>query len=276
MLGAIVGDVAGSAYEFNPYRGDWAAIELFPPRSKFTDDTVMTLAVAHALMGEDNEVASTQDEAAISERLIDAMHDYGSRYPRAGYGGRFGGWLRNGLRKPYNSFGNGSAMRVSSVGWLYNDLDTVERMAACTAAVTHNHPEGLKGAQATAGSIFLARQGKSKGEIRSYVADKYGYDMSRTLTEIQPKYKFNETCQGSVPEAITAFLESEDFAGAIRKAIWLGGDADTQAAIAGSIAEAFYGGVPEEIAQQTLGHLDNSLRQDYYAFEAWKRQQPGK
>lgn len=254
MIGAIAGDIAGSIYEFHPWQGDWHEMPLFTPKCFFTDDTVLTVAVADALM------ACHFQETGLSEKLVDNFHEYARRYPHGGYGGRFAQWLMGGERKPYNSFGNGSAMRVSPVGWAFGTLDDVEKLAAISASVTHNHPEGIKGAQAVAGSIFLARTGKSKAEIKDYVSGVYGYDLDRTLAEIRPVYRFDETCQGSVPEAIIAFMESDSFDETLRKAIWLRGDADTQAAIAGSIAEAFFGPCPNTFLRGILDYLDDFLR----------------
>lgn len=252
MIGAIIGDIIGSVYEWNNIK--IKDFKLFSPGCFFTDDTVMTLAIAEGLMN-----GSSADE------FIKAMKKYGRMYPDAGYGGRFGNWLFSEDIHPYNSFGNGSAMRVSPVAWMFYTLTEVEQFAEVSAAVTHNHPEGIKGAQATAAAIFLARQGKSKNEIKAYIESKYGYDLNRTLKEIRPDYDFNESCQKTVPEAIIAFLESLDFEDAIRNAISLGGDSDTLAAITGSIAEAAYK-VPEEIKGKALSILDEPLRNVYSQF----------
>lgn len=262
MLGAIAGDIIGSAYEFHPWKGALLLFPLFPRKARFTDDTVMTMAVAKSIMESE---ANRQDLASI---LVDNFHSYGHAYPDAGYGGRFRTWLFTRKREPYRSFGNGSAMRVSPAGWAAATLAETEKLAEITAAVTHDHPEGIKGAQAVAGSIFLARNGASKEEIKAYVTNNYGYDLNRTIAEIQPLYSFDETCQGSVPEAIQAFLESDNFEQAVRKAVWLGGDADTQADIAGAIAEAMYG-IPEEISKAALDRLDSRLYGDYRAWQAW-------
>lgn len=262
MLGAIAGDIIGSAYEFHPYRGAWQDINLFPRQAAFTDDTVMTMAMARAIM------ASPPSGAPLADTMIDFMHSYGQAYPGAGYGGKFAVWLRKKQREPYNSFGNGSAMRTSPFGWAYSTLEETEAMAALGAAVTHNHPEGVKGAQVVAGSIFLARNGASKEDIKAYATGKYGYNLDRSLAEIRPAYRFDETCQGSVPEAIQAFLESDNYEQAVRKAVWLAGDADTQAAIAGSIAEAMFG-VPEEIGKNALALLDERLYEDYQDWRKW-------
>lgn len=263
MLGAIVGDIAGSVYEFHPLSGNWDAFPLFSPQVRFTDDTVMTLATARAIREADEKGLDLKD------LLIDSMRGFGRKWPSAGYGGRFAKWLVQDSPEPYNSFGNGSAMRVSPAGWAARSLDEAEQLGEITAGVTHNHPEGIKGAQAVAGAIFLARLGKNKEDIRDYVSGKYGYDLSRSLEEIRKDYSFDETCQGSVPEALTAFLESDNFEQTIRKAIWLRGDADTQAAIAGSIAEAFYGGVPDAIANKALECLDKELHNEFQTWNGW-------
>lgn len=245
MLGAIIGDIIGSVYEWNNIKTK--DFPLFMPDCFFTDDTVMTIAIAEGLMN-----------GGTSKEFIVAMKKYGRMYPDAGYGGRFGSWLFSEDTKPYNSWGNGSAMRVSPVAWFYDSLLEVEKHAEISASVTHNHPEGIKGAQATAAAIFLARKGKSKDDIKEYIESKYGYDLSRSLDDIRPSYIFNESCQGTVPEAIIAFLESTDFEDAIRNAISLGGDSDTLAAITGSIAEGAYG-VPEIIKEKALSILDEDL-----------------
>lgn len=262
MLGAIVGDIIGSEFEFKPLEGEWDSFPLFSASSRFTDDTVMTLAVADALRrgyGKDG----------LHDLFIDSMHTFGRKWLTAGYGQRFYRWLIKHRRDPYNSFGNGSAMRVSPVGWVARSLAEAEALAAMSAGVTHNHPEGIKGAQAVAGAIFLARSGMSKDEISKYITETYQYDVSRTLDAIRKTYRFDETCQGSVPEAIIAFLESGSFEEAVRKAVWLRGDADTQAAIAGSIAEAFYGCVPAPIATMALERLDDDLYKKYLEWNMW-------
>ena len=243
MIGAILGDMIGAPYEFD--RGNKTkTFPLFSRYSEFTDDSVMTIAVAEALM----DTIGMPDEKVL-ETLTTSMRKWGRRYPDAGYGGMFYQWLRTKDPKPYNSFGNGSAMRVSSAGWLYDTLEKTQHMAKLTAAVSHNHPEGIKGAQAAASAIFLARTGSSKKEIRSYITKVCGYDLSRPCDEIRPGYHHVETCQKTVPEAITAFLEGNDFEDVIRTAVSLGGDCDTLTCIAGGIAEAFYG-VPKEIAAE--------------------------
>lgn len=263
MLGAIIGDMAGSAYEFHSWQGEWQDIPLLAANSFYTDDTVLTIAVGDALMEAAGDVENFRSS------LTDKFHAYVRKYPKAGYGGRFVKWIKNRERAPYNSFGNGSAMRVSPVGWAFDNLADVEKYAEISASVTHNHPEGIKGAQAVAGSIFLARTGEGKNDIKNYVTERYGYDLNRTLDEIRPNYKFEVICQTSVPEAIIAFLESNNFEEAIKKAIWLRGDADTQAAIAGSIAEAFYKKIPEELEQDALNRLDEYLYGKFLEWSAW-------
>ena len=269
MLGAIIGDMVGSPYEFHPWQGAAEAFPLFSPRSRFTDDTVMTVAVARGLM------QAYGQEQACREAFIDAMHEYGRAYSRAGYGQRFFRWIVTGCREPYNSFGNGSAMRVSPVGWACDSLEETEHYAALSASVTHDHPEGIKGACATAAAIFLARDGAGRDAIRDYISFRYGYDLDRSLAEIRPSYRHKESCQESVPEAIIAFLESRSFEEAVRNAVWLGGDSDTQAAIAGSIAEAFYGGVPQELREAALARLDDRLRGDVAAWYGWLSEHRG-
>ncbi|MDR1615776.1 MAG: ADP-ribosylglycohydrolase family protein [Syntrophomonadaceae bacterium] len=253
MIGAIIGDIVGSVYEWNNIKTK--EFPLFREDCFFTDDTVMTAAVAEGLM-----------KGGKPDDFIDAMKKYGRRYPDAGYGTRFGFWLFSDTREPYNSFGNGSAMRVSPVARQARTLGEAEKYAEISAAVTHNHPEGIKGAQATAAAIFLAGTGGSKAEIKAYIESKYRYDLSRTLDEIRPGYYFNESCQGTVPEAIIAFLESTDFEDGIRNAVSLGGDSDTLAAITGSIGGAAYG-VPENIRKSALKVLDEQLIEIILAFE---------
>ena len=256
MFGAILGDIIGSAYEFDAYNCKSKDFPLFSRRSTFTDDTVMTLAVADALM----KVSPEDDDDVIRAQLVRSMQTIGRNYPHCGYGGRFIGWMFSDRPEPYNSCGNGSGMRVSSVGWFYDNLDTVLRMAKLTADVTHNHPEGVKGAQSIAAAIFLARTGKSKADIKAYVEQQFGYDLNRTCDEIRPTYHHVETCQKSVPEAIIAFLEGTDFEDVIRTAVSIGGDSDTIADMAGAIAEAFYG-VPEELKQECRNRLPEELRE---------------
>ena len=261
MYGAILGDIIGSPYEFD--RGSKSKdFPLFSPDSTYTDDSVMTLAVADAFLS----IAPNTEDSDIRRQLIQSMQTYGRKYPDAGYGGKFRLWLKSPNPQPYGSYGNGSAMRVSSVGWLFDDLQTVRHMARLSAEVTHNHPEGIKGAEATASAIFLARTGSSKSEIKAYIESNFHYDLSRTCDEIRPTYRHVESCQETVPEAITAFLEGGSFEDVIRTAVSLGGDCDTLTAIAGSMAEGFYG-VPEELKQQCRQRLPEDLRQVLQRFE---------
>lgn len=265
MYGAILGDIIGSPYEFD--MGDKRkTFPLFSPRSQITDDTVMTLAVAEAFMD-----APTEED--LRPYLIRAMQEYGHRYPHAGYGLRFRNWLESRDPKPYHSFGNGSAMRVSALGWLYEDLPTVRKMARISAEPTHDHPEGIKGAEATASAIYLARTGHTKAQIRDYITENFGYDLSRTCDEIRPNYHHVESCQETVPEAITAFLEGESFEDVIRTAVSLGGDCDTLTCIAGSMAEAFYG-VPEDLRRECEARLPQDLLQILHRFNAKTSQWP--
>ncbi len=263
MMGAILGDIIGSPYEFD--RGNKSKdFPLFSKESTYTDDTVMTLAVGLAFL---DAQLGTSDEC-ILQILADRMRQFGKRYPNAGYGGMFFQWLRNPERQAYNSFGNGSAMRVSSVAWLYNDIDAVRHAARLSAEVTHNHPEGIKGAKATASAVFLARTGHSKAEIKKYIEHEFGYELNRICDEIRPGYYHTETCMETVPEAITAFLEGESFEDVIRTAVSLGGDCDTLAAIAGSIAEGFYG-IPAELKEECYKRLPEPLRKVLKAFEEY-------
>lgn len=244
-IGAITGDIVGSIYEFDNHRSK--DFSLFGEGVEFTDDSIMTLATMQALI-----MGGAHDD------FISAYKRFGNKYPSS-YGTRFSQWLASHNPQPYDSWGNGSAMRVSPVAWLYSDLETVELIAGASAEVTHNHPEGIKGAQSTAAAIFLARTGKSKQEIKSYIEKKYDYLLDFTLSDIRSSYQFDESSAGTVPPAIVAFLESSDFEDAIRNAISIGGDSDTLAAITGSIAEAFYG-VPDEIMKKTLLLLPDELR----------------
>mgnify|MGYP000848037263 FL=1 len=239
MYGAILGDMIGSPYEFD--RGEKIkAFPLFIETSRFTDDTVMTVAVADALL----YAGIDAEEKKICTAVVSSMQHWGEKYPNAGYGGKFREWLKEKVPKPYGSFGNGSAMRVSPVGWLYDSIERTREVARWTAEVTHNHPEGIKGAESVASAIYLARTGESKETIQKYIEEEFGYNLTRTLKEIRPAYRMDVTCQGSVPEAMIAFLESTDFEDAVRNAVSIGGDTDTTACIAGSIAEAYYGLTP--------------------------------
>ena len=239
LMGAIAGDVIGSRFEFHPHRS--TDFELFTSQCRFTDDTLLTIAVADALLHDLN--------------YAETIQQYGRRFPNAGFGGFFRRWLHSEDPQPYNSFGNGSAMRVSPVGWAFNSVEDVLKEAERSAAITHNHPLGIQGAQAVALAIFLARTGSSKQHLKKEISQRFDYNLDQTLDEIRPHYTFDETCQGSVPQSIIAFIESNSLDDAIRKAVSLGGDADTQACIAGSIAEAFYGRANEAMQKEILRRL---------------------
>lgn len=243
MIGAIAGDIIGSVYEANPTKSK--NFPLFSARSRFTDDSVLTVAVADSIL--------------TGRPYRDAVWEMGRRYPRAGYGGTFISWLHSADPQPYNSWGNGSAMRVSPVGFAFNQEEDVLRAARESAEISHNHIEGIKGAQATALAIFMARTGAEKEQIRTRISGLFGYDLSRSLDDIRPGYSFDVSCQGSVPEALIAFLDSISYEDAIRNAISLGGDADTQACIAGGMAEAFYGGVPKPVREEVMQRLPPDL-----------------
>ncbi|MCD6293027.1 MAG: ADP-ribosylglycohydrolase family protein [Deltaproteobacteria bacterium] len=244
MLGAIAGDIIGSVYEWDNIKSK--KFELFSPESFFTDDSILTIALAEAILNND-------DYGRV-------MKKYYKRYPDGGYGGSFRQWAGSPDNKPYNSWGNGSAMRTSPVGYAFENLEDVLLKAEYFASFTHNHPEGIKGAQATAAAIFLARKDASKEMIKLYIIQQFHYDLSRSLDEIRPDYKFDVSCQGTVPQALTAFLESKNYEDAIRNAISLGGDSDTLACITGGIAEAFYGKLPKDIATNALNILGDNLR----------------
>ena len=237
MIGAIAGDMIGSPYEANPIKHEDFLLRV----AEFTDDTVLTIAVAHSIL--------------FDEDIAVCLKKYARKYPQLPYGGSFRMWVMSEESHPYNSYGNGSAMRVSPVGFVCESVETVLASAEKTAAVTHNHPEGIKGAQATALAIFLARTGSDKETIRKELVDLFGYNLERMLADIRPEYDFDVSCQGSVPESIIAFLESESFEDAIRKAISLGGDADTMACIAGGIAQAYYKKIPPKIVNQVRTKL---------------------
>lgn len=234
MIGSIAGDIIGSVYESRNIKTK--EFELFSSRCRFTDDTVLTVAVADCIL--------------YGKEFAAAFREYGRRYPDAGYGGLFFEWLFSRDPEPYNSFGNGAAMRVSPIGFALPSLEAVMDEAKRSAEVTHNHPQGIKGAQATASAVFLGRQGEGKERIRSFIEDQFGYDLHRTLDEIRPSYRFDVTCQGSVPEAIIAFLESLDYEDAVRNAISIGGDSDTIACITGGIAQAYYKLIPRFIVEK--------------------------
>jgi ADP-ribosylglycohydrolase len=244
MLGAIAGDIIGSIYEGRPIKT--ADFPLFSRLSHPTDDTVLTVALADSIL-------SGRD-------YVDNLKDYFHRYPNAGYGGTFIRWALSLSRQPYNSWGNGSAMRVSPVGFAYATLDEVLEQARRSAEVTHNHPEGVKGAQATAAAVFLARTGSGKDAIRDYVEQTFGYDLREPYPDLWHRYEFDVSCPGTVPPALIAFLVSSDYEDAIRKAVALGGDSDTLACITGGVAQAYYGGVPASIKQEVLERLDDRLK----------------
>jgi ADP-ribosylglycohydrolase len=250
MLGAIAGDIVGSVYERYPIKTK--EFPLFHEQGTFTDDTVLTLAVAQALLS-DGDYGR-------------AMRDFGRRYPGAGYGGRFLDWLRADQPRPYQSWGNGSAMRVSAIGHAFGNVADVLRQAARSAAVTHDHPEGIKGAQAAALAGFLARTTHDKEVIRAEITRRFGYELTRTVDTIRPAYAYDIVCQGTVPEAIIAFLDSTSYEDAIRNAVSLGGDSDTVACITGGIAEAYYGGVPAAIAAAARERLTPDLRETLDGF----------
>lgn len=243
MLGAIVGDVVGSIHE-----GSGMKEKLFPlwdEFCRFTDDTVLTAAVANKLLA--------------GAEYVDSYHEFFHLYPQAGYGMSFIRWAGYRNREPYESWGNGSAMRVSPIAWAFETLDEVLEEAERSAEPTHNHPEGIRGAQAVAAAVFLGRMKRSKAEIRHVIEERFSYDLHQTVDEIRPQYRTDETAAGSVPQSIVAFLDSTGFEDAIRNAVSLGGDADTMACIAGSIAEAYYGEIPEKIRDQALSYLDSGL-----------------
>jgi len=260
MLGAIIGDVVGSPYEFTSDKTK--DFELFNPSSRATDDSVLTICVGCACAQ-----ADCYNEFEFKKTLVEKMHEIAILYPDAGYSKPFYRWLIEKDCEPYNSNTNGSAMRVSPCAWAVDTLEDVERLAKWSAEITHSHPEGIKGAVAVASAIFLARTGKSREEIRDYIEEKY-YDLDFTLDEIRPSYSHNMTCEGSVPQAIVAFLEAEDFEDAIRNAVSLGGDGDTQAAIAGSIAEAYFG-IPEELEEEVFNYIDEDLAEYYFEYSQY-------
>ncbi len=261
MYGAILGDIICSPYEFD--QGEKTKnIDLFNDKTHFTDDTVMTLAVAEALLDAGRDAPPEQ----ISLSVAASMQKWGKRYPDAGYGARFNGWLSQYNPTPYESFGNGSAMRVSAAGWLYDSMERTREVARATAEPTHNHPEGVKGAESVAAAIYIARTGGSKKDIRDYTVSQFDYNLSPTCDTIRPTYHHNESCQKTVPEAITCFLEGDDFEDVIRLAASLGGDCDTLAAIAGSIAEPFFG-IPILLLVEAKDRLPDDLLEVAERFE---------
>lgn len=253
MYGAILGDMIGAPYEFD--MGDKTKdFDMFNEKIRFTDDSVMTLAVAKAII----EAGKDADEDTLKAAFVKWMQTFGRSYAGGEYGGRFAGWLMMDDPKPYGSYGNGSAMRVSPIGWIYDSLERTRQVARWSAEVTHNHPEGIKGAEAVASAIYLLKNGKSKEEVKKYITDEFGYDLTRTCDEIRPYYHHVESCQETVPEAITAFLEGNDFEDVIRTAVSLGGDCDTLTCIAGSMAEACY-----EIPDEFLREADKRLPEEF-------------
>jgi len=250
-MGAIAGDIVGSVYEHHPIKTK--DFPLFQPGSRFTDDSVLTVAVANAIL--------------TGCPYRDAVLKWGRRYPDAGYGGTFARWLQADDPAPYHSWGNGSAMRVGPVGWAFDTEEEVLRQAQMTAEITHDHPEGIKGAQATALAVYLARTGADKAMIRTRIESQFGYDLARTVESIRLNYEFDVSCQGTVPEALIAFLDAESYEDAVRNAVSLGGDADTLACIAGAVAEAFYGGLPDPIRTEVLARLTPELWAVVEAFE---------
>ena len=264
MYGAILGDIIGSPFEFD--KGDKTKeFPLFSEKSAFTDDTVMTVAVAKAVM--DWMDFGTEDPGELVIFLEETMKEYGRLFPEAGYGAMFRQWLQAEFPAPYFSFGNGAAMRVSPIGWLFEDRWTTVLVARISASVTHDHPEGIKGACAVADAIWQARKGREKHEIKLEIQDLYGYNLDRTLDEIRPAYRHVESCQETVPEAIIAFLEGRNFEDVIRNAVSLGGDSDTLTCIAGSIAEAYYG-VPEKLMVECRNRLPARFKQMIDRFES--------
>ena len=264
MYGAILGDMIGSVYEFD--RGNKTKdFPLFQAGSTFTDDSVMTIAVADALMKAGREGIRAEEEE-LKRLIVSGMKAWGRAYPNAGYGGMFRRWLFSDRTEPYGSYGNGSAMRVSHAGWLYDTLEETRAAARAAAGVTHNHPEGIKGAEAVASAIYLARTGSSREAVRSFTEQEFGYDLSRTCDEIRPYYHHVESCQETVPEAVTAFLEGSDTEDVIRTAVSLGGDTDTLACIAGSMAEAFFG-VPDELKLECCRRLPDDMVRVLNEFE---------
>jgi len=259
MIGAMIGDIVGSRFEWNNCRKK--EFDFFHPRCFATDDSIMTLAVGKALM------QSKPDWSDLGAQAVCCMQEVGRPYPRCGFGGRFEMWIYSDEPMPYNSFGNGAAMRVSACGFAAKSLEEAKQLSKAVTEVTHNHPEGLKGAEATTVAIYMARTGNTKEEIREVIDREY-YPMNFTLDEIRDTYCFNETCQHTVPQALTAFFESVSFEDAIRNAISVGGDSDTLAAITGGVAQAFYG-VSEEMEKQALKYLDERLLGIYLQYKKW-------
>lgn len=270
MIGAIIGDIVGSRFEFNNYRSK--EFVLFTDKCEVTDDSIMTLCVAKAIM-ETSRIYSKKEKefyTYLEKMTVKYMQDIGRNYPYCGYGGMFQKWIFSIDPQPYNSFGNGAAMRISPVGFYAESENEVKMLSKSITRISHNHSEGIKGAEAAAMAVFLAKQGYTKNEIANYISEKY-YKLDFTIDEIRDTYKFNETCQDTVPQAIKAFLESCSFEDAIRTAVSLGGDSDTLAAITGAIAEAYYG-VPDDIRQKALSYLDKTLLLIYNQWYRFQRQ----
>lgn len=264
MLGAIIGDVIGSVFENrNTKRVDF---DLFSRFSSFTDDTVLTIAIAEAILIRSSNAQPSQNKRANQELYATKIKEYGRRFPHAGYGEMFKRWLQSNSLRGYKSYGNGSAMRVSPIGFAFETLEKVRDEAKLSAEVTHNHPEGIKGAQAIASAIHLARAGQRKPEIKAYIEKSFGYELGQSLDKIRLTYSFDSSCKGSVPQAMIAFFESNDFEDAIRKAISLGGDSDTIACMAGGIAQAYYRLIPDYLVDQTMLLLDSQFRETIRTF----------
>ena len=262
MLGAIIGDIVGSRFEFD--RGDKSKdFELFTKDNYFTDDTVMTVAVAEALM----DAGRYAGEAEIKAALVKSMKKWGQKYPDAGYGARFIDWVLSDDPEPYGSYGNGSGMRVSPVGFFYDTIERTREVARWTAEVTHNHPEGVKGAEATAAAIFLARKGADKELIHMYLVKEFDYDLGRTLDEIRPTYGHVEDCMHTMPEAFECFLESDSYEDCLRNVMYIGGDTDTLCAIAGAIAEAFWE-IPWEVIEKAVPYISEDILEVVRRFRA--------
>lgn len=261
MYGAITGDIIGSQFEFD--RGNKSReFELFGKNCEYTDDTVMTVAVAEALL----DAGKDADEKTVKEKLICSLKKWGKKYPYAGYGNRFKAWVLSAKSEPYGSYGNGSGMRVSPVGWLYDSMERTREVARWTAEITHNHPEGIKGAESAAAAIFMARHHAAFEEISNYIEDEFGYDLSRTLDEIRPDYCHVEDCMKTMPEAFTCFLEAGSYEECIRNVMYIGGDTDTLGAIAGAIAEAYWG-IPEDLIRKAKEYLPDDIKAVVERFE---------
>ena len=267
MLGAVVGDIIGSAYEFGGIKT--TDFPLFSDASRFTDDTVIVLSVARALMGCMSHYGDRTTDESFTAFMKSSMRKIGRKFPDAGYGRGFNGWLFAKHPRPYESWGNLAAVRATPIAWAFDDLESVENFAKLSAELTHTHPEAVRGAQSMAGAVFLARTGHTKGDIRSYITGKYGYDLSRSIDAIRPEYAYSSACPRSVPEAFTAFLEGQSFEEVIRLAVSLGGDSDTLAAMSGAIAEPFYG-IPTLIQVEAFGRLHRSLQYIAEKWEQWR------